>query len=678
MHYREDGLPRGPLTYICAGEEGATVDEAWAEALRDAAPDFLHHAHDVPLNSIWGTTQGYSGWLPDHEAGPGEVRRKVEDLRNGTNRLHDAGVGKVFPYMNPSIIGGSVDECITHNFFSYGGDAAAAQGFFHFWRRLDEFADLGCDRLTKDDPFDWMQRDVMSFAPYSTDTPYSRYEPCLRREGRLGFVEICAGLIAEAGYDAVFSDDNLVQCYCPQCQRGFRAFLRKHYGHRLAELEECLPIEQTMLYSDDGQGTGPAMRRATSGRLSAGPPLDTEAFPVDPWATLLWEASQAFWAQTNGDMLLRVREAGRRHNPNFFVVANWGMSMTARQFATRRQLGHHFIRWQPGAVWQMLEEGGSHGYIAPGLVEEFWPLLRACAAHGVEPALLAYTRDDPSQRLLGFAEVASANTGAWCAGRRDADTVNLYRTFFDERWELFDQAEPLCEVGVLYSLDDILRNNDEHLRLVYAVCRALGRSHIPYDIVTPSQLSRRRFSVVINPGARAIPPGALDGSAVLAIGPGGLPPVEFVDYYEVQLDNLLDLSREKQEEALAACSHVDLTEPAPLAHHIVEMAGHDLALSDSRAIHAARLRPFIIRKDKRVVVHVVNYGCTSMSSTPPPGPAPAFSLRAPDIEGWRVEGAWTEGPGAARESLTLTGRELEQSVSVPSTEVYRVVVLQYR
>ncbi len=677
MKLRPDGLPRGPLTYVITYTEGLTTSDSWAEQMHESPPDFLHHGHDVPLNNLWGPTKGFSGWIPDHTCKPADINRKIDALRKGIDRLHGFGVGRVFPYVNASIIGGSIDKRTTHNFFSYSADTTTAQAFFHFWRRLDEFAEFGCDRIPKEDPLDWMQR---TFFHFETDTPYLRYEPCLRRESWLEFLEIVVGLIAKAGYDGVFSDDNLVQCFCPQCQRDFREFLREEYADRAAELEARVPIAQTMLYSDDGKGTGPAMRRPTTGKLSVGPDLTEDALPIDPWATLLWEASQEFWGQTIGDMLLRVRDAGRKHNPNFFVVPNWGMSMTVKEYAHRRQLGHHFLRWQPGGIWQLMEDGGGHGYIAPGLAEDFWTLCRAYVAHGAEPALLAYTGGDEKQQLLGFAEVASVNAGAWVeSGNNFAETRKAYRTFFENRWELFDQAEPFCHVGVLYSMSDILRNNDQHLRLVYAISRALGRSHIAFDLVIPENLRQHRFDLLINPGARAVSANHMAGMPVLTIGPGGLPPNQLIDQHEIELDHMLDVPfGEEQRKALADWASLDLSGPAPLAGLVSQIIGRDLRLTTAREAHSVRLRPFIVGPDKRLVVHVVNYGCTSMSTAPAPGTAPAFPLRIPEVDGWEVEGAWTEGPEVKREQLSVVKREAGSEVMVPPTDIYRIVVVQYR
>lgn len=663
MRTSPDGTPRGPLTYFINYSPRNTVSDAWAEKLASAPPELLHHGHDVPLNTMWGPTKDFDCWEPDPTSTPADVRRNIEALRRGIDRLHALGVKWVIPYVNPSII---------------GGDHEKSQGFFHFWKRKREFAEFGFDRVPDSDPMDWMQRNWFSFAPYKDDSPYHRYEPCLRRESWLQTLEIAVELIAEAGYDGFFSDDDLVSCYCPQCMEDFRRFLESEYPDRLSQLRAHVPLEETMLYSDDGKGKGPAQRRGTSGKLSDGPPVKDGA-PVDPWATLVWQASQAFWSQTVGDALVRFRQAGRRRNPRFFIVANWGMSMTAKEFGVRRRLGHDFRRWQPGAAWQMLEEGGSCGFIAPGLAADFWTPCRVVEAHGAEPALLAYTRPHRGQSDLMCAEVASTCGGAWVEGGGRDDLRALYRSFYEKRQELFEGVEAYAPVGLLYSLDEIARNNDAHLSLFYAVSRALGRSHIPYDIVTVESLPKRRFEVVINPGIRTLPAGLLDGVPTITLGPGSLPPESLIDRHEIELEDVLNLPRAEQEKTLAGWSGLDLSAPAPIADLIQQIIGRDTALTKAREAHTVRLRPYLIASAKRLVVHVVNYGCTTMSDgIPVPGASPHFPLAVPALNGWHVEGAWTEGPQVAREMLTVNAEKDGTTLVVPPTEVYRVVVVQYR
>jgi hypothetical protein len=101
-------------------------------------------------------------------------------------------------------------------------------------------------------------------------------------------------------------------------------------------------------------------------------------------------------------------------------------------------------------------------------------------------------------------------------------------------------------------------------------------------------------------------------------------------------------------------------------------------LTDALQANAVRLRAFVQRKTRRLIVHVVNYGCTSMSpATPAPGPSEQFPMRLPDIERWEPEAAWTEGPQVPRERLPIS-RENGTAITVPPTDVYRVIVVQFR
>lgn len=675
MNDRAKSTPSGPLTYVISYTEGNTVSGEWAERVRNDPPDLLHHGHDIPLNSIWGPTRGYSAWEPDQTGSSADIRVKIPELRRGIDRLHDLGVRYVIPYVNHSIMGGTPPV--------RGGDTASARaqcgGLFHFWQRRAQFADLGLDRIPESDPLDWLQRCAMSFAPYKNDSPFQRFEPCLRQEPFLQYHETVVRLIAEAGYDGYFSDDNLVSCYCPVCARDFRAFLESEYSDRIGELTANVPHAAIMPYSDDGRGCGPAQRRATTGELSDGP-----AFGADPWATLLWEASQAFWSETNADTLARMNAAGRAVNENFFIVANWGMSAVVSEFGVRRRLGHDFRRWLRGARWQMLEEAGSRGFIAPGLVADFLTPSRVLAAHGAEPALLTYARSDPRQAELGYGEIAATGCGAYLEGG-PTKLVSTYREFFQRESELFDGAQPYGPVALYYSLDEIHRNNDDHLRLFYAAARALGRSHIPFRIVTREHVCSGLgpdIEVLINPGAYDLPD---SGLPVLTIGADGEKPERLIAPEEIELDRMLELPAAQQEEALASWSAGDLRGPAPLAEALRRLLKRDCALTRSTDAHAVRLVTYTVPSRKLLVIHVVNYGWATMSAgIAAPGTSVPFELRIPhacDGSGYRerepVE-AWTVVPGSEGERVGLPERDGCATLTVPPTDAYRVIAVRFQ
>ena len=671
------GTPRGPATYVIDYTPGNTINDERAEFIRASPPDILHHGHDVPLNNLWGPTKGLSAWEPDHAGGPADVTRKIEQLKPCIERLHELGVGSVIPYINPSIIGGTP-----------AGEPSGPAAFFHFWQRRPEFPELGLDAIHshdprfETDPLDWMQRGPMSFAPYKEDCPYNRYEPCLRREPWLRFVEKVVELVSEAGYDGVFSDDDLVSCYCPVCQRDFQRFLEQEYADRLHEITRIAPLSEILPYSDDGKGVGPAAHRFETGNLSDGP-----IFGENEWATLIWQASQAFWSQTIADMLVRLREAGRKRNPRFFVVANWGMSRATVALGQRRRLGHDVRRWLEGATWQMLEEDGSAGYIAPGLVADFWTPCRVVAAYGAEPALLPYTHGSPEQMALVHAEAASVGCGALVGQGSAPELSAAYRAFYNDRRELFDGAVPYAPVRIYYSFDEIQRNNDGHLRLFYATARALGRCHIPFDVITREQLiagGERDAGpqVIVNPGATDLP--RTGDLPVIEIGPRGTPASEVLAEEEIELDTVFSLSRIEQEEALGRLAGVNRRSPDPLAELVGSALGRDAALTSSPGARDVRFRTFTLREAKRLVIHVVNYGWSSAApGIPAPGQAPALELAVPEAYGGRgyrlrtVESAWTEAPGQGRIGLPINDSGSCPTLATPPTDAYRIVVVQH-
>ena len=660
-----DTAPRGPVTYVISYGQGNTTSKEWCDRMAQAPPDLLHHGHDVPLNNLWGPTQPFSAWEPDHSATYADVLDRIAPLQKGVDALHSAGVRWVIPYINPSIIGG-------RDVPPAGGRGDPPKGFFHFWRRRNEFTSSGFPELPDADPMNWMQRNWFSFAPYNEKTEMRRYEPCLRQEPWLRYLEHVVELVGRSGFDGVFSDDNLVQCYCPQCMKDFRCFLESEYPERLAELTKETPLQQIMLYSDDGEGMGPAMRRPTTGELSEGPAYEGE-WPEKRWQQLLWAASQAFWAQTIGDALARIRDAGRKHNPSFFVVANWGSSQTTGEFSIRRRLGHDFRRWRTGADWQMLEEEGDLGYVAPGLAVEYWPACRAALAHDVEPALLAYHRQEPEQVSLGFAEVTSACGGAYVDNGGHGEQLNAFRRFHERRKDLLTGLVPYAQVGLVYSLDELAINNDRHLRLFYAAARALGRSHIPFDVVTPENATRYRL--IVNPAVDTARFPGVEGCQVINVGPSERAAAELLSRQEIELDDALSTPRSNRDDVLAKWSDIDLAHPAGLVRQVTAILG-DISLTDPREAPDVRLRAYRTMDTRRIVIHVVNYGCTSASARiSAPGAARQFRLHLPVLEDAAPHFVWTEGPEEPEMRLEISGDRA--MVIVPSTEVYRIIVVDY-
>jgi len=139
-----------PLVYLMHYVPDAPRNTDFVDQIRLAPPDILHLGHAVPLNSIFGPTADYTGFHPKLVPAA-EILGRSEELRKFVALLHQAGVKKVIPYINPSIL---------------GGDHITRQGFFDFYDHWENYAALGIGTKPARPPELWMQRGRRSFAPW--------------------------------------------------------------------------------------------------------------------------------------------------------------------------------------------------------------------------------------------------------------------------------------------------------------------------------------------------------------------------------------------------------------------------------------------------------------------------------------------------------------------------------
>lgn len=468
----QPGVTAVPPIYLIHYSPDAPQNPRFVEQLREAPPDILHLGHAVPLNSIFGPTADYSGWNPKL-GGAAEILRRKTELRDFVGRLHQAGVGRVICYINPSIL---------------GGDHEKRLGFWAFYDRWENYESLGIGPKPARPPEHWMQRDRRSFAPWEPEPNYPlwRYQPCPNEPAWLTYQSAVVRLIAECGYDGVFVDDCVMECRHDLCAQRFPEFLKKRHD----------PETLRTAFGDD-LSLGQTSARTTP----------------KPTARLRNAETFLFWQESMANFLEELNRAGRSVNPKFFTLPNWGASARVAGAAARARSGKSSAVWRRASAFQLFEEDHPGGYFGTNDAIGYLLQFNYGLQLGIRPAILSY---GTSRRHveLGYAEAAAGGGGAYVEPTATFPEVRQkWRAFFETNRALFEGFRLVAPVGLLLSFDEARFGNDRHLRDVFAAARTLYKLHIPFAAVPLENLTRNglaRHKVILAPEVQHLSDAQLD------------------------------------------------------------------------------------------------------------------------------------------------------------------------
>ena len=306
---------RQPLLYYINYTDEYFTNERFAEQFRDAPPDLVHVGKAVPITHHWGPVPVMRG-ENQYTGGPGhtlnraairllspeELEEKIQTIRAGVRRLHEAGVPCVVPYIAYQTI---------------AGDHEKREGFWNFYDHWSAY-ERWLGPRPPEDPFQWLMRDAQgNFVPglcggYSPDyyAPLHRYRVCSNNPHWMNFLNALVRLIAQCGYDGVFVDNVIPGGdTCRYCQERFRAWLKKTLcPEELAKLCDGRPADE--LRVDDPQVPEELVRR--------------------------------FRIEVVRDDLLALRAAGREVNPKFVIFPNSGSAASCLPVSD----GCDFYMWE--------------------------------------------------------------------------------------------------------------------------------------------------------------------------------------------------------------------------------------------------------------------------------------------------------------------------------------------
>jgi hypothetical protein len=460
-----------PFTYNIDYGDGHVGSPEYLKKIQDAPPQLMHVGEDVAFSSVYGTKDGYAGNRAK-DLTPDEVRAKITELKAYVASLHSAGVEWVIPYINNKTV---------------IGDPVKRNGYWGFFDHWDRYAEFGFGPRPDEDMV--LARMHYPFQPprrvkeASGVAPYQVFDLCGNNPNWRRFLMAVTANIARCGYDGTFVDEMVLRDYCRYDEARFRAYLGRKYSEPQRERR---------------------FGRAALNSLGLG----------HPGEGALWYDTQAFWAESDADLLRDVRDEGRKINPNFFVIPNYGPFAHFDGVFKRAPSGFNAALWAPYSRLIMFEEMQRAGQLAEDLFIDFILQYKVAFALRFRGGVLSYLAREPTGIELGMAEAAAGGGGALIQPHYDApESRRKFRRFFHDHSELFEGFESHADVAVLFDYNQLYWDNRTHLQDIYRLSQYLSEQHILFDLVALSDVNKARLSAyraVITPDLTYLPDFALD------------------------------------------------------------------------------------------------------------------------------------------------------------------------
>jgi len=522
-----------PITYIIDYRDHLDDIDGYVREVSRSPPHLLHVAHDVPFPNTWGAVKVRGKRTT--RISPRDMRERIATISDYTGRLHDAGVETIIPYICNQTI---------------AGDPQKRRGIWKFYDYWDDYAEFGFGPKPPD-PMEWLAREEYGRPHYNYEMRHThfvslgqqRYAPCPNnpeyRKYQRGIVEN----IARVGYDGVFVDNCVINCYCKHCQTKFREHIQNNFlakdqkeifgfddpsditlgtrGSRLHWVKtqqtfidyigETLSNEDMIRWLGTGNpgevqveegGNGwlwnMASRYLSWLKTKYGPDRRLEVFGEGSPSTwgirdhrdrALWAETKLFWARSIAENLRYIKEIGEESRPSFFILPNWGEMQLRDGNEFREEIGHDLREWSSQSDMQMFEESNEPGWIAPGVYLDFQLELHFALANGVRGAVLSHAGSDATTSELSHAECLSCLGSYIQPGTGSPVVVGKYRKFQDENSELLIGWSPHYQVGLAYFNNQLHLENMEHMVQVYKFTRYFLDQHILFHLLTEEDLS---------------------------------------------------------------------------------------------------------------------------------------------------------------------------------------------
>ncbi|NOZ21942.1 MAG: hypothetical protein GXP25_12740 [Planctomycetes bacterium] len=443
----------------------------YLKEIREYAPDVLMLGRAVPLDSAMGPISQLGGG--DSRARdvkdiillkPKELEERVKFLRRLNVVLHESGVKSVLPYTSA---------------ISLIGTPGKPTGFFAFYRHWRDYPGLG--QRPSPSPEEWFAMDKFDHPLPVSDTidpdylrPMKRYAACAANPAWREWMQQVTRSCIDSGYDGVYVDHCIIiPCHCQHCSTRFHAYLSKKYGPAEFKKHFGKGIEKIRLSEEKETFAG----------------VETMLF-----RQLMLKELLAAMREACGKKRVQLALKG---------IDLWKLE----QFA---DVGDYFCFDAAGRGRAFNIPGVQETQIIDGICQRqsennIIPLK--CAAAIMQRPKLAiniHTRDAIT-RELGFAETLAFASPPFFGGAKmfsDPATQRKYRGFLSSHADLFGDASPYANVGVIFfGRQKCYPGGGRHVAQAQFVMGRLATHRVPFEVITagvcnPNTLSRYRAVIV--------------------------------------------------------------------------------------------------------------------------------------------------------------------------------------
>ena len=650
-----------PYSYAIDYGQKHLGNTEYLKQIEEGRPQLLHVFQDTPLNS-WTGNSIHTGGEEFRRITADEVPAHVDAIKKFVQDAHESGAAKLIPYICTMIM---------------VGNAETRDGFWNLYDNWEDFEHLGIGPKPEDDPIEWLQKGATPLG----NPRLNHHEPSIHHPGWRQFLRACANLVAECGYDGAFLDVNSLASYL-ECDRiVFAEYLADRFSpNELSGLLNFSSVDDVVL-GEPGDG-------------------------------LLWFETARFRSCAMGKLFEELRDIGRQHVEDFFVIVNNSPMSALEGFWDRRRYGlgvGPLHEYTAAVMFEEMQQAGRFGmdYINDNILQFKYSL-----AHGAKGVTLLYFAGHTDACNLANAEAASGGGGAFVhPGFVGIPEMRAWGDWFTDHAAMYDGKEAVHDVGVLFFAEQMYWENHDHIDAVYRIRMSLSDNHILFNFLVEPHFTLealKTFEVVIVPDVSHMSQDQIDvlvayaegGGKVLIVGECGL----FDDRGIAHATPLSDLLA-KHSDNVTFCDKLDSAVPArgqeiydlphgelntfeyfpemtdrvasieeaqaarnhPLIAVLDEMAGRRLSCLNDDAPYTLRVDAYKDPDDEtKTLVHLVNYDLlvTERGKTEPLIPATDVLVKIP-AKSARI---WMSG-GTEGEPLNAG----VDGVQIPAVDCYAIV-----
>lgn len=650
-----------PYSYAIEYAHNRLGSENYLRSIREGKPQLLHTFADTPLHSWAGNAiqiadEGF------HHISAEEMPSRINALKDFVRQAHEAGAERMIPYICTMII---------------VGNAETRDGFWKLYDNWGQFEPFGIGPKPETDPLEWLQTGAKKL---KAEGMY-HHEPTIHHPAWRRYLTACTDLVAQCGYDGTFLDVNALVSYHEVDRRAFAEYLADRYSKdELADLFEISTPEQVRL----------------------GKPGDG----------LLWFETARFRACAMGKLFAELRDVGRRHVKDFFVIVNNSPMSSVDAFYARRKCGHGLAHLHSSCEAVLFEEMQQPGRFGIDRLCDSVLQLKYALAHGATGVTLLYNATDHDGNMLSNAEAAAGGGGAFVQpGLGRTAEMHLWGEWFRKHAAMYENKESVHHVGVLFFAEQMYWEDRSHVQSVYRLRMALSDNHILFDFLVephfePADLAS--FEAIIVPHVQYVSReqvsalrAYLDGGGrLLLVGGCGLydergsrrerslqevlgeyrDRVHFCDELDALVPSrdreLYELPEEEVNawgggppplpDRIATLQEAQSARNYPLLDVLDKLTGRRLAFLGHDAPYTLRVNAYRDTTDGRILIHMVNYDVPVIARGKSGPPRPARNIRVNQPS--KRARLWTPD-GADGQELTAG----PEGIEVPEVNVYAMI-----